>query len=84
MIIIPNKKQMVTAILGPDGENVGDRRDLLPESYDSDSELSVIAQELIEAVHARNVDDTKAALRAAFECLDSEPHEEGPDEDDAK
>lgn len=49
----------------PDGE----------ESFDS---LEVAAQDLIDAIHSKNVKAVSEALRAAFELCDSEPHVEGP------
>jgi hypothetical protein len=54
-----------------------DKTEPLLDQYDNE-ELKVIAQELIEALHARNPEEVVAALRAAFECMDAEPHEEGP------
>lgn len=38
------------------------------------------AEDLIKAVHAKDVKAVSAALKAAFEIYDSEPHEEGPHE----
>ena len=61
----------VDEILGPKPKEDG---------HDGPSEMEAISQELIEAVHARNVKDTEAALRAAFACMESEPHDEGPHE----
>lgn len=40
--------------------------------------LLLICEELIHAVHAKDVRGTAEALKAAFELCDSEPHEEGP------
>jgi len=42
--------------------------------------LESAAEDLISAVHAKNVKSVSAALRAAFEILESQPHEEGPHE----
>lgn len=39
--------------------------------------LLLICEELIHAVHAKDVRGTAEALKAAFELCDSEPHEEG-------
>lgn len=36
------------------------------------------AQDLIDAVHAKDVKGVAEALKAAFELADSQPHEEGP------
>lgn len=40
--------------------------------------LEAAGQDLIDAVHAKDAAAVAAALRAAFELADSEPHEEGP------
>jgi hypothetical protein len=42
--------------------------------------LESAAEDLISAVHSKNVKSVASALRAAFELCDSEPHEEGPHE----
>lgn len=39
--------------------------------------LEVAAEDLCNAVHAKDYKAAASALRAAFELLDSEPHEEG-------
>lgn len=49
-----------------------------PEKDNKDDGLRSCAQDLIKAVQAGNEDSVASALRAAFEILDSEPHEEGP------
>jgi len=40
--------------------------------------LHACAEELIEAIHSKDVAGAVAALKAIFEELDSEPHAEGP------
>jgi hypothetical protein len=47
------------------------------EEYDS---MHAAAQDLIEAIHSKDIKGVAEALRAAFELSDSEPHEEGPHE----
>jgi hypothetical protein len=74
MIMMGNKRNAILSILGPESPNVGDKRELVSDG--TPEELKVIAQELIEAVHARNADQVCQALCAAFECLESRPHEE--------
>lgn len=61
------KDNVITEILGPAEKDGG---------ADGPSELETISQELIEAVHARNPKDVAEALRAAFQCQESEPHDE--------
>jgi hypothetical protein len=43
-----------------------------------DAGLNACAQDLLDAVQARDVSGVAAALKAAFEIADSQPHEEGP------
>lgn len=55
------------------------------EKYHEDEELHAISEDFIQAVHAKDAQAVADAFRAAFECLESQPHEEGPhfeDEDD--
>lgn len=50
---------------------------------DEDSDYDMLesaAEDLITAMHSKNIKDVCSALRAAFEMLDMEPHEEGPHE----
>lgn len=71
MIMMGDRKKSVAAILGPrDGEK--------KESGPAMGALHAIAQELIDAVHAKDADGVEAAFRAAFAECDSEPHVEGP------
>lgn len=44
------------------------------EEYDT---LESAAEDLVNAVHSKDIKAVAAALRAAFELCDSEPHEEG-------
>ena len=43
-----------------------------------DQGLEAAAEDFIRAVHAKDAKGVAAAFRAAFEMLESEPHEEGP------
>lgn len=47
------------------------------ESNDSSAAIESCAQELIRAIHAKDVKAAAAALEDAFQILDSMPHEEG-------
>ena len=51
-----------------------------PEDQE-DAGLEAAAADLIRAVHAKDEAAVAAALRAAFEICDSEPHEEGEHEE---
>ena len=52
------------------------------EEQQEDQGLEVIAQDLIHGLETKNEKVIIAALRAAFEIFDSEPHKEGPHEND--
>lgn len=43
-----------------------------------DEGLDACSEDLIRAMHAKDTKGVSSALKAAFELLDSEPHEEGP------
>jgi len=45
------------------------------EGFDS---LRVAAEDLCNAIHERDYSAAASALRAAFDLLEEEPHEEGP------
>lgn len=45
---------------------------------DSNEGLSACAADLIRAIHSKDEESVASALKAAFEILDSQPHEEGP------
>lgn len=64
MYLMDSKKKAVTAILGPDSDNVGVRgEDGAPEEGASD--LHAIASDLIDCVHDKDVDGVVSALQAA-------------------
>lgn len=44
-----------------------------------DSGLEACAEDLIRAIHSKDVKAVKAALKATFEICDSMPHSEGED-----
>ncbi len=46
------------------------------------SALEACAEDLIRAIHAKDGMHVALALRAAFDVLESEPHEEGPHTND--
>lgn len=52
----------------------GVKPDTSDQDYDS---IEACATDLIRAVHAKDAQAVCKALRAAFEIMDSEPHEEG-------
>lgn len=53
----------------------------LSHPFDEDVHGLVVASEdLTRAIHSKDINAVASALRAAFEILDSEPHDEGPHE----
>lgn len=72
MIMMGEKKKALTAILGPASPGVGEKGE------DGPDDLHVIAEELIDAFHAKDAALVAAGLRAAYEQLDGaeEPSEE--------
>lgn len=53
-----------------------------PEMQRDDDGLSACAQDLMDGIAKGNKQMIADAIRAAFQILDSEPHEEGPHLDD--
>lgn len=54
--------------------------DVIKRESDHEEEFDSVesaAEDLIHAIHSKDVKSVATALRAAFEILDSEPHEEG-------
>jgi len=49
---------------------------------EEDHGLDSCSEDLIRAMHAKDTKGVTAALKAAFEILDSMPHEEGPHTND--
>jgi len=47
------------------------------EGKEDDSGIEACAEDLINAIHAKDVKAAAEAIKSAFEILDSEPHEEG-------
>lgn len=43
-----------------------------------DAPLTMASQDLVAAIHSKDIEGVKAALTAAFMYLDSQEHEEGP------
>jgi hypothetical protein len=68
----PKRKEgMVIEQRTPDGQ-----ADRSPEGSELDG-VKAAAADLIRAMHAKDEDGVAMALKAAFEILDSMPHDEG-------
>lgn len=63
---------LIMAVRTPDGsiEKTGQEGE--------DHALEACAEDALRAIHSKDIKAYAAAIRAAFEILDSEPHEEGP------
>lgn len=48
------------------------------QENDKDASIHACAQDLINAVHAKDVAKAAEAIRSAFEILESQPHDEAP------
>jgi len=73
---LPKKQGMVSGLI------IKNRKPDKPEENQEDKDASIhaCAQDLIDAVHNKDVKGVAEAMRSAFEILDSQPHEEGPHE----
>ena len=72
--MLPFLKKLDEASVSAPAEIKKREPDEEPE-YDS---LESAGHDLIDAIHSKDAKSVAAALRAAFELLDSEPHQEGP------
>lgn len=48
-----------------------------------DAGITSCAEDLIRAIHAKDAKSVAAAMRAAFQIMESEPHEENPNDFDS-
>lgn len=64
MIMLGSKKKTIDQILGPPKEEKGDESPL--------SSLDACISELIDAIHAKDVEGVKSSLKACLADLDSE------------
>ncbi len=55
-----------------------------PEEKDDASGLHAAAGDLHKAIQSNDIKGIAAALKAAFEICDSQPHEEGPHESEGE
>lgn len=67
---------LIMAVRKPDGSKMETGME-----GDEDQGLMSCGEDLIKAVHAKDASAVVAAIKAAFEILDSEPHVEGPHEE---
>lgn len=75
------RKQMVGLISQKFASNGIKQPEETPtEEAPQDQGLDFCAHDLITAVHAKDVKGVTAALRAAFELMEKEPHEENNEE----
>lgn len=68
-----NKKKQSTGLI------ISERKpDVMNEDMDQDVPLEACGADLLSAIESKDHKAIAAALRAAFEIMDSEPHTEGP------
>ena len=73
MLPFLSKKPQVAGIM-----TVERKPDEGKEPEQDQSGIEAAAGDLIAAIHSKDVRAVAAAIKAAFEIMDSEPHEEGP------
>lgn len=74
--MLPIQKKLKEGSVSAPVETVKRDPDEEPE-YDS---MESAAEDLMHAVHSKDVKGIAMALRSAIELFDSQPHEEGPHE----
>lgn len=75
--MLPFLKGNKESSVSMDADPIKRKPDEEGQDYDS---LESAADELIQAVHAKDAKAVCSALRSAFQLCDLEPHEEGPHE----
>lgn len=75
IFIKPKQTGLIVEQRKPDGNK---------EVSQEDQGLEACAQDAINAIHAKDAKALASALRAAFELMELEPHEEGPHTYDAQ
>jgi hypothetical protein len=73
LAMIPFLKRKDEASISAPADKIQRKPDEEPE-FDT---LEAAGQDLIDAIHSKDAKAVAAALRAAFELADSEPHTEG-------
>ena len=74
---LPFLKQRKVAALIVQNRSADGGHDTVPEDH-LEQELTTCGEDLIRGVTNKDAKAVGDAIRAAFEILDSEPHEEGP------
>lgn len=72
------KKGKLSSAMAPKPEMEEDSED------SSRKHLLEVSSDLIDAIHAKDHDAVADLLEEAFMCLDTQPHEEGPDSESDK
>jgi len=79
--MLPFLKHKQEGSVSDDDDSIKRKRDETNGSEEYDM-LEAAAEDLIQAVHSKDVKSVCSALRAAFEMLEMEPHEEYPHEEE--
>lgn len=75
---------MVGKAMKDKGMKAADSEEMPEDSSDGDSHdehLQQIADDMMDAIHAKDSQALKELLQEAFECMDAAPHKEGPHEE---
>lgn len=91
-MIIPDKKKAVTTIIASLQPRSGEMHDIpseqeQPEQHEEQEEMDqfvAVASEIREAFEQRDDHALAEALKSFFQMCESEPHEEGPHENEAE
>ncbi len=75
--MIHDKENAVAIILGRMSPKKGGKKPDEAREESPDDAMHACAEELLEAIAAKDVAGVAAALKGAFHCADSMPHEEG-------
>lgn len=74
---MPSKK-IAQVIVNKRGKDLDQTAEVEAPSSDLSPELKSAAEDLLAAIQGKSAIGIAQALKAAFEQLDEEPHEEGP------
>ena len=80
---LKNKQQSVAGLIMKHRSQDGIKDDMPEDSNDNEG-LHSCAQDLINAVHAKDVPAVASAMRAAFDIMESQPHDEADNSFDSQ
>lgn len=78
---LKNKERGLASVIISKRQPSGSIEEVSQEADDPSAAIESCASDLIKAIEAKDVKAVAAALQAAFEICDSQPHVEGPHTD---